>query len=196
VTTSGESAILAALAALAEALTESGAPAMIIGGIAVIARGVPRQTVDVDATVWGDATSIEALVEVFRRHHIVPRITDAVAFAKERQVLLLRHSDTGTPIEVTLASLPFEREAIGRATRVDFGGVQVAVAVPEDLVVYKAVAWRDRDRADIERLLLLHGPTIHLDRVRSLVTEFAEALDEPHRVAEFDALVARVRFRP
>jgi hypothetical protein len=121
VTTSGESAILAALAALAEGLTESGAPAMIIGGIAVIARGVPRQTVDVDATVWGDATSIEALVEVFRRQHIVPRITDAVAFAKERQVLLLRHSDTGTPIEVTLASLPFEREAIGRGSRPEHG---------------------------------------------------------------------------
>ncbi|MDQ3775512.1 MAG: hypothetical protein M3461_14760 [Pseudomonadota bacterium] len=112
-TTSGESAMLAALA---EALTESGAPAMIIGGIAVIARGVPRQTVDVDATVWGDATSIEALVEVFRRHHIVPRITDAVAFAQERQVLLLRHSDTGTPIEVTLASLPWPRPRAASAS--------------------------------------------------------------------------------
>ncbi len=191
-TTPEESPLLGALEALADALTESRAPAMIIGGIAVIARGVPRQTVDVDATVWGDAVSIEALVEVFHHHHIVPRIADALTFARDRQVLLLRHLDSDTPIEVTFASLPFEREAIGRATRVDFGGVQVAVAVPEDLVVYKAVAWRDRDRSDIERLLLLHGPSIDLERVRRIVAEFAEALEEPQRLAELDALIARV----
>jgi len=94
-------------------------------------RGVPRQTVDVDATVWGDAVSIEALLDVFHRHHIVPRIADALTFARDRQVLLLRHLDSGTPIEVTFASLPFEREAIGRATRVDFGGVEVASPSPK-----------------------------------------------------------------
>ncbi|MGH8576428.1 MAG: DUF6036 family nucleotidyltransferase [Gammaproteobacteria bacterium] len=195
-TAPAENPLLGALEAVADALTESRAPAMIIGGIAVIARGVPRQTVDVDATVWGDAVSIEALLEVFHRHHIVPRIGDALAFARDRQVLLLRHLDSGTPIEVTFASLPFEREAIGRATRVDFGGVQVvAVAVPEDLVVYKAVAWRDRDRSDIERLLLLHGPSIDLERVRRIVAEFAEALVDRRNLLHF-RLASATRFRP
>lgn len=44
--------LLDALRALSAALREAGAPSMIIGGIAVIARGVPRLTVDIDATVW------------------------------------------------------------------------------------------------------------------------------------------------
>jgi hypothetical protein len=60
------------------------------------------------------------------------------------------------------------------------------------LVVYKVVAWRDRDRADVERLLATHRGSIDLDRVRDLVRRFAEALDEPERVAEFDRLVHRV----
>lgn len=42
--------VTSALKALAGALDEAGVPAMIIGGIAVIARGVPRRAID-DATV-------------------------------------------------------------------------------------------------------------------------------------------------
>jgi hypothetical protein len=42
-----------ALIALNQALRNVGAPYMIIGGVAVIARGVPRLTDDVDATIWG-----------------------------------------------------------------------------------------------------------------------------------------------
>jgi hypothetical protein len=50
---------------------------------------------------------------------------------------------------------------------------------------------RDRDRSDVERLLVLHGRSIDLERVRALVREFATALDEPGRVAEFEALLRR-----
>ena len=42
---------LDALQAVSTALAELGSPAMIIGGVAVIAHGVPRLTVDIDATV-------------------------------------------------------------------------------------------------------------------------------------------------
>jgi hypothetical protein len=31
------------------------------------------------------------------------------------------------------------------------------VAQPEDLVIYKAIAWRPQDQQDVERLLALHG---------------------------------------
>jgi predicted nucleotidyltransferase len=76
---------------------------------------------------------------------------------------------------------------------VDFGGVAIRVAAVEDLVVYKAVAWRDRDRTDIERLLVRHGTAIDLARVRAVVEEFATALEEPQRLVQFDALVRRSR---
>lgn len=87
--------------------------------------------------------------------------------------------------------LPFEREALSRASTVDFGALTIPVAQAEDLVVYKAVAWRDRDKEDIERLLLLHGGEIDLGRVRDLVRHFAEALGEPERLEGFETLVRR-----
>lgn len=186
-----DEAVLGALGALARAIDELGAPAMIIGGIAVIARGVPRQTVDIDAAVWAEHLDVDRLVRVLEHHAIVARIPDATAFARERQVLLLRHEPTGTPLEVSLAWLPFEREALDRATPVAFGSVVLPVATAEDLIIYKAVAWRDRDRADIERLLVLHGRSINLPRVRALVRQFAQALDEPERGPAFEAIVSR-----
>lgn len=52
--TSTEPEVRDAISALASALAELGVPHMLIGGIAVILRGVVRQTNDVDATVWAE----------------------------------------------------------------------------------------------------------------------------------------------
>jgi predicted nucleotidyltransferase len=186
-----DAALLAALAACASALRRLGRPAMIIGGIAVIARGVPRQTVDIDATMWAEGLDVDAILPTLAAEGLVPRTADAVSFARERHVLLLRHEPTGTPLELVLAYLPFERSALERADLVDFGGVRVPTATAEDLIVYKAIAWRDRDRSDVERLLALHGRSIDLERVRAVLREFATALDEPERLEQFEALLRR-----
>ena len=47
-------ALATAVHALAAALAELRAPHMIIGGMAVIARGISRVTDDVDATIWAN----------------------------------------------------------------------------------------------------------------------------------------------
>jgi hypothetical protein len=188
-----DTAITASLESLAAALAELDVPAMLIGGMAVIARGVPRTTLDVDATIRADSLDVDVALAVFRRNGLTPRIPDARQFAEQRQVLLLQHTASGTPLDVSLAWLPFEHEALSRATPVDFGGPTLAVATVEDLIVYKAVAWRERDRTDIERLLALHHHTVDLTRVRALVVEFSQLLEEPDRVSQFDALLARAR---
>jgi hypothetical protein len=190
---SAEHSFAGALRALADALNEIPALSMIIGGIAVIAAGVPRETIDIDATILGRTSTLEMVLEALARQQIVPRIADAVSFARERQVLLLVHQPSGTTMEISFAWLPFEEEALSRAVMTDFSGVFLRIAIPEDLIVYKATAWRDRDRSDIERLLTLHGEKIDLDRVRRLVVDIAAVLEDPERVAQFDAIVARSR---
>lgn len=166
---------------------------MIIGGMAVIAAGVPRQTIDIDATVLGRTSDLEEVVATLARHGITPRISDALQFARERQVLLLRHDASGVTIEVSFAWLPFEEEALSHAIESNLEGLIVRMGRPEDLIVYKAAAWRDRDRSDIERLLVLHLDAIDLEHVRGLIVDIAAALDDPGRVAAFDAMVARAR---
>jgi hypothetical protein len=146
---------------LAAALHGAGCDYMVFGGVAIIARGVPRHTDDVDATVWAESRQLAPLLEHLSACEIRPRIDDAAAFARENRVLLLRHQPSDIAIDLTFAWLPFEKEALGRAEVMDLGGVRVPVATPEDLVIYKAVAWRDRDRADIERLMAIWGTRMY-----------------------------------
>jgi hypothetical protein len=189
VTAKPEPDLFSALAALGSALNEMPQPFMVIGGIAVIARGVPRQTIDIDATVAADGLDMARLLGVLQSHAITARIPNAMEFARQRQVLLMRHLPTGTPLDLSLAWLPFEAEALGRATPVDFGGVHIPVVSVDDLIVLKAIAWRTRDRSDIERLLALHRKTVDTPSIRETVRQFYDALDEPERLKEFDALV-------
>jgi hypothetical protein len=97
-----EQRFLSALRALGNSLQEFGAPWLVIGGVAVIAGGVPRLTADIDATIWAPGTDPGALLNLLRIHRIVPRISDAITFAKERQVLLVQHEPSGVPVDLTL----------------------------------------------------------------------------------------------
>jgi hypothetical protein len=150
---------------------------MLIGGVAVIARGVRRLTDDVDATLWGDGVDLEELIRRLASNLIVPRIPDALAFARRNQVLLLRHEPSDVDVDLSLAWLPFERAALERARLLRIGRRRVRVAMPEDLVVYKAIAARERDLSDVERLLELHASTMDLHRVRRTV----KALGRPRQ---------------
>jgi len=181
-----------ALKALTSALNESAAPWMIIGGIAVIARGVRRFTTDIDAAVRGDAISIETLVEVLFRHGVVPRIPRAVAFARTNLVLLMRHEKTGVDLDVSLAWSTFEHEAIDAAEEASFGRVRAPMAMPADLVVFKAIAGRPRDIEDAEALLVLY-PKTPIARTRRRVAQLTALAEAPELLDAFDLLVARVR---
>lgn len=162
----------------------------MIGGIAVIARGVPRLTRDIDIAIAGADLSLAQLVNELSRAGIEPRINDALAFAEESQVLLARHLESGVDLDVSRAWLPFELEALAAAKPESLGGVRIAVAQPEDLVIYKAVAWRPQDQQDVERLLALHGRRMDLPRVRRHVKELGEAL-EVDRLRALDEMIAR-----
>jgi hypothetical protein len=165
---------------------------MLIGGLAVIARGVPRLTRDVDITVAVGEMDVRALADALATHGLIARIPDAVEFATARQVLLLRHEASGVDVDVTLAWLPFELESIAAAEPIDVGGVSIPVVRTEDLIIYKAVAFRPQDQQDIERLLTFHRKNVDMSRVRRIIGEFSEAMDEPERVAAFDRIVNQV----
>ena len=82
--------------------------------------------------------------------HFSPRSTGARDFALANRVLLLETSN-GVALDVALAAFPFELEAIDAAS--DWAaapGVVLRTCSAEHLVVYKLVAARARDLADIE----------------------------------------------
>lgn len=193
--TSSPPGFLDALRALRNALEELKLPWLVIGGVAVIAHGVARYTADVDATVLAGRERLEPLFDTLARHEIRPRIAAALEFARERQVLLVRHDPSAVSLDISLAWLPFEEEAIRRGENCDYSGVTLRIARPEDLIIYKIVAARPRDLDDAERLLLLHGRSVDVGRLVRIVHEFAEALEDPTRPQTLERLLRRTRLR-
>jgi hypothetical protein len=133
-----------------------------------------------------------AFLDAGRAFGFVPREADALAFAREARVLLLRHQPTGIDVDVALGCLPFEEEAVARATVGQVAGVSVPLPTPEDLVIMKAVAHRERDLGDIEGLLAAH-PDLDVRRVRRWVRAFAGALEAPEL---YDDLQQQLGRRP
>jgi predicted nucleotidyltransferase len=144
-----------ALADLVRALRPLDGRYMLIGGLAVVLRGFPRHTDDIDIAVLGAEVSTAEIAALLDRGGFEPRIEDAIAFAEQSMVLLYRHVATGIELDVSLAFLPFEHEAIAHAERMQVEGTALPVANVEDLLVYKAVASRERDQRDIRELLAL-----------------------------------------
>jgi hypothetical protein len=178
-----------ALLALTRALEALGSPSAVIGGVAVIASGVSRATVDIDATVSAREVEPERLAAALAQQDILPRIEGALEFARSRHIFLAEHRPSGVPVDISLAWLPFEEEAIAAAEVREFAGVRTRVARPEDLVIYKMVASRPRDLDDIENLLAVHGRAMNLRRVRAVVADFAAVLEDEERPAILERLL-------
>jgi hypothetical protein len=183
--------IVQALDAISVALRAYPGRAAIIGGIAVIARGVRRLTRDVDVTIEAPVVEAPSVLGVLHRVGIAPRIPDAVQFAHESHFLLMRHQGSGVDVDVSFASLPFELESIHLAPMEAVAGVRLPVSRAEDLIIYKAIAWRPQDQQDVERLLALHARAIDLVRVRRHVAELSEAL-EVDRSRQLESLIRGV----
>lgn len=178
-----------AMADLRRALQALEGRYMLIGGLAVVLRGFPRHTDDIDVTVMGADASAAELGRLLEEAGFEARIDDAIAFAEQNMVLLCRHIDTGIEIDLTLAYLPFEEEAIANAQPIEVEGVELPVARVEDLLVYKAVAFREHDQRDIRALVMLHRDEIDFERVLRIVSQFAEAVEDPNRLGELERLL-------
>ena len=156
----------------------AGVRGAVIGGIAASVHGRPRATRDVDAVVIVPDDAVADALATGRAHGFEPRIDDPMAFARRSRVLLLRHGPSAIDVDVSLGGLPFEHETVARARSTDVAGVAIPLATPEDVIVMKAVANRDRDRADIEAIVRAN-PRLDRRRIRRWVGEFARTLEMP-----------------
>jgi hypothetical protein len=175
-----------ALAAVAKVLERLGHPAAVIGGIAVITWGRARTTADIDAAVWAPLDAVDEVFAQFRRAGFRGRDADTVTFARENFVLLLEHVPTGIPLDVSLAQLDFERQALEQSEPRSFGKVSIPVPSVTALLIYKLLAGRPRDHEDAAALLEL-GHEIDATRIEQTLAQFDEFL-ETNRLGDWRRL--------
>lgn len=130
-------------------------PFAIVGATARNAWAPPRATTDLDLAVAADPLTITSLEDALgglgfrcvRRHQVdaVDSLPDILIFRSERGPL---HQ-----VDLLVAKTAFETQALARAVAVELVGFRAPVVTPEDLVVYKLVAYRRRDQDDVIAVL-------------------------------------------
>lgn len=141
-------------------LTEVEAQFVVVGGLALGARGVVRATKDIDVVIAPEGANLKRVAEVAvaAGGHVqrgdallssAPSI--AAALASGEQVAI--ETDLGRlDVVQGLEGVPTYEELRSRASEAEVLGVKVAVCSVEDLRKMKRAAGRTRDLADLEDL--------------------------------------------
>lgn len=157
-----------------------------IGGLALQRWSEPRETVDVDLTLFAGFGEEQRFSDVLL-DHLEARISDAAAFAQERRVLLLRSSN-GVGLDVALAALPYEALVIQRSSYFDYPpGIPLRTCSAEDLIVLKAFAGRGQDWADIERTIVRQTGKLDWHYIHKQLRPLAELKDAPEILDQLEA---------
>ena len=160
-------------------------------GVALQRWSEPRETVDVDLSLFAGFGEEDRFSNVLLQHYEA-RIANAVAFAQERRVLLLR-SSKGVGLDVALAALPYEALVIQRSSYFDYPpGMQLRTCSAEDLIVLKAFAGRGQDWVDIERVIVRQTGKLDWYYIHEQLRPLAELKEAPEIVDQLEA--RRVEF--
>jgi predicted nucleotidyltransferase len=184
--------LLGALQAVSKWLSGSGVEFAVIGGVAASLRGRPRVTKDVDLVAFVDENDWASLLRSGAKRGIVPRIDNALDFARTTRVLLLVHEPTHIEVDLSFGLLPFESELVQRAEVREIHGVRFPLATAEDVIVMKALALRPRDVADIEGIVESVAD-LDLDRIRATVATLSAALEGEDHLSRLDEILRAVR---
>ncbi len=180
--------LLEALKAAIEWLEDCGVPGAVVGGIAASIYGRPRATRDIDIVAIAEEMKWAELVSCGSPFGIWPRQADALDFARTTRVILLEHRPTAVEIDLSIAGIAFEVEMVNSARSMDLAGVLIPVARPDDILIMKSLALRARDIADIEAILAVQEG-LDLARIRSVIAEFSQVLEQVDYVSQWDRIV-------
>jgi hypothetical protein len=156
-----------------------------IGGLALQRWGEPRETVDVDLSLFAGFGKEQPFIEKLLKHFDA-RIPDAAVFAQNRRVLLLR-SQQGVGLDIALAALPYEELMIERSTFFEYPpNISLRTCSAEDLIVLKAFAARGQDWVDVERVIVRQAGKLDWNYIREQLEPLAELKDLPGILDELE----------
>jgi hypothetical protein len=171
---------------LTEAFEREGFAHALVGAFARNAWGRVRTTTDVDFAIAVDAATLDRLRALLAAAGLRVRREVRTYGPVPELLLLFAEDDPDLKVDLLVAHTPFEKSVIERRVFVETPRLSAWVASPEDVLVYKLVAGRSRDWADVEevtRTQTAAGRPIDWDYVRRFAGDFgvAERVDDCRR---------------
>lgn len=145
----------------------------IIGGIAATIYGSGRTTIDVDLIVRTDISTLDAVYKAFTGD-FRPLKENPLEFFKLYYVLPVIHKTLNVKLDVSAALSEFERKAMQRAQRLQYGAASAMFCSPEDLVLFKLVANRERDLIDVKDIITRNRHRLDQAYLRITAEQFRE----------------------
>jgi len=163
----------AALVEVASMLQDLSIPYMLIGGLAVSIWGEARATLDADFSLWVEPENLPEVVrQIGSRLQAVP--ADPLSFVAPARVLPVTTSN-GVRADLVFASLPAERQMIGRAAPKVIHERSIMVASVEDLIWMKLISERQKDIEDARLLIRRFARTLDRDYLEPQLRQISEA---------------------
>ncbi len=178
-----EQELEAPLRAAIDFLEKHGYRYSVIGGIALAQLKVLRYTHDVDFKVLVPNTDYTAVRQAIRA-----AFPDRARRHVPENPLIVAVNIENVIVDFLLALPGYEEKIIERAVQQDLGGFSAWICTAEDLIIQKVVAGRRRDWPDVEELLLAQKGKLDHVYIRDWLSQFAEALDNPDLVTEYQKL--------
>lgn len=162
---------------------------MVIGGIAVAVWGEPRLTRDIDMKVLVSRENRGQLLEILRA--LTPLQEDSDESFHRLGLAFFRDAN-GVRIDVMLADTIFDETAIKRARDVELtAGKNIRVCAAEDVIIYKMLSTRAKDRGDVESVVQKQGDALDDAYIEGWLAQFEEALADSTLIRDFRKLRAR-----
>jgi len=164
---------------------------LVIGGLAVIVVGEPRTTADADALIFVSPAEAEFLIQ---------QAVEA-GFDLHEDIERKRLAETGTvrfrrglfQLDLITASLPFEETAYHRASFHQLFGIRLPFPSPEDLILLKILAGRDKDILDAIGVARRHADRIDVAYLEQTLLPLCELAEEMSYWNRLQNVLARAR---
>lgn len=152
------------MAELFSAMAEAGVEVVLLGGYAVVTWGVPRATYDVDVLVDADEGDLQRCLSMLERRGFgVDPVYKTGWRDRIRDMPLVKaqvyRDGRSVSSDLFPVTTPLQRSAFARAKviKVPIAGRDARVVTAADLILFKLMADRPKDRVDIQNVLTVQG---------------------------------------
>lgn len=179
--------LLESAVALQQKLRRSDILSAVIGGIAVAVWGEPRLTRGTDLKLKMVRQEAQRLVDTLRDSYIF--LAKDPLETLPRMGFIFVKDGSGIRLDLLLADTPFDQQAVDRAKEVEVAPkIFLSVCSPEDLILYKMISTRPRDREDVRGIFLRQKEGLDNSYILKWLRQFEQALDDSTLVKEYQRL--------
>lgn len=165
---------------------------LVIGGLAVAVWGDPRATKDADLKVLLTREQAAQLLAAIPAAYTIelPNGFSDPKTALQQLGFIFTHDDKGTRIDLLLADLAFDQQAIERGREIEpLPGIRITICSPEDLIIYKLISTRAYDHEDARKVIARQGKSLDHNYIEDLLRQFEIALDDSTLVQLFQRMI-------